>query len=120
MPEIEFKDWVFQQLVAYGAIRDYEKSPHEGKGRSPKGNFSIQQAKITQLRDSGDSNKTLWGLVGYAGLVANGDIGKRLKPKVLEFCQKMNPDNPQMLFDVIQRAANCAQSEFKVRYKENP
>jgi hypothetical protein len=120
MDNLPFSDWVFQQLISFGAIRDYEKNPHTGKGRSPKGNMSVQQLRIKELRESASPDDRVWGLIAYAGLMADGEIGKRLTGEVDEFCQKYNPDNPVKLFRAMSKAAKIGCEEFKKRFKEVP
>lgn len=118
MADMPFEHWIFQQLVTFGAIRDYEKTPHVGKGRSPKGNLSIQIGRISELRESSNPDEKVWGLIAYAGLQSEGQIGKRLTPIVQEFCDKTNPDDPAKLFKHMKTAAGLAFSEYNKRYKE--
>lgn len=118
MASIPFKDWVFDSLVTYGAIKDYDKTPHVGKGRSPKGNLSIQIGRIGELRESKDPNDQVWGLIGYAGLQSDGEIGPRFKGTLDEFCKLHNPEDPDGVFRAFSKAAQVAAQEFKARFKE--
>lgn len=116
---MKFKDWVFQQLVTYGAIRDYAKNPKSGKGKPPKGNLSVQQLRIKELREKDNRNETLWGLIAYAGLMSGGEIGKKLRNNIEAYCQRECSDDPERLFRVMEKAAKAAFNEYKARYKEN-
>jgi len=116
---MKFNDWVFQQLVTFGAIRDYAKNPKTGKGKSPKGNLSVQQLRIKELREKDNRNDTLWGLIAYAGLMSDGEIGKKLRNKIDEFCKRENAEDPNRLFRAMEKAAKVAATEYKSRYKEN-
>jgi hypothetical protein len=118
--EMPFSTWVFETLVSIGAIKDYSRTEKSGKGKPPKGNLSVQITRISELRTNGDNNLRLWGIISYAGLQTNGEIGPKLKTKVEEYCQKCNPQDPNKLYDAIAKAAKNAATEFKARYKENP
>ena len=117
----KFNDWVFESLVSYGAIKDYSKTARSGKGKPPKGNLSIQIQRVAELRESKDPNDQMWGLIAYAGLQADGQIGKRFKSVVDEYCNRYSPpDPPAKLFKAISKAAIAARDEFKARFKETP
>lgn len=118
MDKIPFPDWVYQQLEECGAIRNYDKTPHTGKGRSPKGNLSVQIARITELRNNPKTGDQLWGLIAYLGLQAGGEIGKKMTTVVKEFSQRANSENPDKLYSAIQMAAKRGHEQFKLRYKE--
>jgi len=118
--EMSFSTWVFETLASVGAIKDYSKKARASKGKPPKGNMSIQIMRISELRTSTDHNLRLWGLIAYAGLQANGEIGPRLRTAVEEYCRKHNPQDPDRLYGAIARAAKNAAREFKAKYKENP
>jgi len=116
----KFNDWVFESLVSYGAIKDYSKTARSGKGKPPKGNLSIQIQRVAELRESKDPNDQMWGLIAYAGLQADGQIGKRFKSIVDDYCNYSSPDSPEKLFKAISKAAIAARDEFKSRFKETP
>ena len=117
----KFNDWVFESLVSYGAIRDYSKTARSGKGKPPKGNLSIQIQRIAELRESSDPNDQIWGMIAYSGLQADGQIGKRFKAIVDDYCNQYSPpDSPAKLFKAISKAAIAARDEFKARFKETP
>jgi hypothetical protein len=122
MPDMTFAQWVFKSLVDNGAIRDYSVSPPSGKGKPPKGNLSVQVARIKELRESKDPNESLWGLIGACLVgpeVSVAGPGKRLIKEyelyVETFC-KAEP--PGKVLAVMQKAAIVAATEFKARYKE--
>jgi len=118
---MKFNDWVFESLVSFGAIKDYSKTAKSGKGKPPKGNLSVQIQKIAELRESPDPNNQMWGLISYAGLQSDGQIGKRLKTIVDDYCNRYSPpDPPEKVFKAISRAAIAARDEFKARFKETP
>lgn len=117
----KFNDWVFESLVSFGAVKDYSKTARSGKGKPPKGNMSIQIQKIAELRESKDPNDQMWGLISFAGLQADGQIGKRFRAIVDDYCNKYSsPDSPEKLFKAISKAAIAARDEFKSRFKETP
>jgi len=117
--EMPFSTWVFETLVSIGAIKDYSRTEKSGKGKPPKGNMSIQIMRISELRTSEDPNLKLWGLIAYAGLQTNGEIGSKLKTTIEEYCQKHNPQDQKKLHNAIKKAVQNASIEFRARYREN-
>lgn len=116
---MKFEEWVFNSLVNFGAVKDYAVTAKSGKGKKPKGNLSIQIGRISELRNSSNSDLKVWGLVGYAGLQSDGEFGPKMMKEVTEFAEKCDPEKSARIIKAMKRAAAAAKSEFMKRYKEN-
>jgi hypothetical protein len=117
--KMKFEEWVFTSLCEFGAIRDYSVAAKSGKGKKPKGNLSIQIARISELRNSSNLDLRLWGMIGYAGLQSAGEFGPKMLREVSEFAEKCDPEKSARIIKAMKRAAAAAKSEFMKRYKEN-
>jgi hypothetical protein len=120
-PKESFSKWVFRSLVERGVIRDYETTPRSGRGKPPAGNLSIQQARIKELRVSTDPNDVLWGLLGASLLGVDEEVGagKKILNQYNEYSKKYYTENPAKFFEIMKKAAICAGTEYKEKYKKN-
>jgi len=116
-----FSKWVFHSLIERGVVRDYEKTPRTGRGKPPAGNLSIQQARIKELRVSTDPNDVLWGLIGASLLGIDEEVGagKKIVNQYNEYSKKYYTENPTEFFEIMKKAAICAGTEYKEKYKKN-
>ena len=118
--DMPFKDWVFEQLVSFGVVKDYSRTEKSSRGKPPKGNMSIQIARINELKNSGSPDLQMWGFIGYAGLMSEGEVGPKFTKTLQAFCDKAHPEDPAKLMKYMKLAVKTAYLEFKARYKDNP
>lgn len=116
-----FDEWVFDSLVKFGAVKDYSKNPHSGKGKPPKGSISLQPAKIAELRKSANPDEQLWGLVGspLVGLPESPRVSSHWLEEFQTYAQKFYSEDHNKLVEVMQKASIGAWHQYKKNYKEN-
>jgi len=116
-----FEKWVFDELINVGAIRDYSKNPHTGKGRSPKGSHSVSVLKIGELRSSANQDCELWGLIGCTllNMPEKPGVGPRLLKDFDAFAHKAYPQDPVKFLEIMRLAAVGAWNQYHANYKEN-
>lgn len=118
--DMPYKDWIFEQLVKFGAIKDYSRTERSSRGKPPKGNLSVQVGKINELKNSPNVGLQMWGLISYAGLMNKGEVGPKFSKTLQAFCDQAHPKDPAKLMKYMKLAVKTAHLEFKARYKDNP
>lgn len=119
-----FSQWIFNSLIENGVIIDYDKTPHVGKGRTPSGNLTMKLDKANILRQSTDSNLSLWGFIGIGLNAGNRELSTRLsnlfKGFATTYCTAHPEENAEKLYEIMVRAVGCAMDEWKTRYVAKP
>ena len=119
-----FSQWIFNSLIENGVIIDYDKTPHVGKGRTPSGNLTLKLDKANLLRQSIDSNLSLWGFIGIGLNAGNRELSTRLsnlfKGFATTYCTAHPDENAEKLYEIMVRAVGCAMDEWKARYVAKP
>lgn len=112
-----FNTYLFEKMEDLGVIKNYDKSPHVGKGRKPLGNLSVNVAQICTMKADANPDVKLWGLVGYAAFVSGGEFGKKSINDLNDFVAGMQ--DSQKVREAIIKAAKTLNQEFTTRFKKN-
>jgi len=116
-----FSDWVFNSLIERGAVKDYSKTPHTGRGRKPSGSLSVSIDRLKELRASSDPNSVLWGLIGTSLVnMEKPGAGRKLIKDYEEYAKRYFAENPPRFLACMQKAAVAAGTEFLKRYQPEP
>jgi len=100
-----FSEYLFSEMERIGVIKNYDKTPHTGKGRKPSGNLSINPVRIFELKQSDNYDNKVWGTIAYIALVSNGIAGKKTANEIAELAKTepklatVIPDSGKKLHD---------------------
>jgi hypothetical protein len=86
---------VLEELIKYGAVRDFVKTPHTGKGKKPTSNISLVPVTIQAMRISQDKEEQFYGMIGIF-LMTDSDtsnMSTRLTNLLKKFCEDYNTEN---------------------------
>jgi len=107
---MNFDEWVFDELVKVGAIKDYTKEPAIGT-RRPNGTLSIRIHDIVDMKRGTDLDKKLWGLIG-ATLYPMSDTPRKVSTQARKefeaYAAQVYPQDPAKLVEVMKKACLSA------------